>query len=69
MQETTLEEIVELLLSREVNGQNDHQSIRLSNEMGKDLICEVYGVAGLIGGVEVEQDIVDIAGLIFGNGQ
>lgn len=48
-----------------MDGQNEHQSIGLSNEMRKDLICEVYGVAGLVCGVEVEQDVLDIAGLVF----
>ena len=47
MQEATLEEVVQLVLFWEVNGDDDYQCIRLWNEVREELISEMYGIGAL----------------------
>lgn len=61
MEEGALEEVNEFLLPGEVDGQDHDECVWLGDEGGEDLIGEVDGVVGVIGGVEVQQDIIYFA--------
>lgn len=54
MQESTLQEVYQLVLTREVHGQHHDKRIWLRDEGREDFIGEVDGVAAIIGGIEVK---------------